>query len=305
MTEGHDEQAGKDPFELSDEEYQKERDRLLQEPTVESEEPATKGETDASSDTGDKGQTEKTVEAKPFTLAEPEPKVEPETPRDEVQTFDIVHRGQVHKVTKDKLVELAQKGFDYDFKVGPHGKLVQLIDSDRGAADVLNDYIRTKYSNAPVEPPKPQLKPMSEYDDERKWLEDNVKVLAANQPRAVQAPARPDPVSVMHAAIQTHDPTGSAEIIPILAEEAMNLSLRDSRTIEEAAARGDLSKFFQFYDHVKANVRPAPIVPPKQTFKMKSGGGEPHRTTDKQINAWDMPAKDFQAMLAKVKSGYS
>lgn len=294
-AEGHDEQqAGKDPFALSGEEFEAEKNRLLN-PTADDDKEATEGEAAMESSDDTPGDTAEKVEVEPFALEEPK-ETKPET----VETFEIVHRGQVHKVTKEKLVELAQKGFDYDVKVGPHGKLVQLIDSDRGAADVLNDYIRSKYS-APIEK-KPSLKPMSEYDDERQWLEDNVKTIVAQQPKP--QPVNQDPVSVMKAAIQAYDPTGSFDVIPALADHAVRLSVRDSRTIEEAAARGDMRPFFKFYDHVKAQLKPS-LPPPKQSFKMKSGGGEPPRTTDKQINAWDLPAKDFQAMLAKVKSGYS
>lgn len=315
MTEGHNEQAGIDPFALSDEDYQKEREKLLMADSNVDDTPAgdtMAGDTKSSDDKpedGDKGQEENPVEVKPFSLEEPEPekKAETEAAKEEAQTFEIVHRGQVHKVTREKLVELAQKGFDYDFKVGPHGKLVQLIDADRGAQDVLNGYIRDKYGK-PEEKAAPKLKPMSEYDDERKWLEDNVKTLVENQPRPAPAKSRPDPVGVMKAAIQSYDPTGSPEIIPMLAQEAMGLSVRDSRIIEESAAKGDLMPFFKFYDHVKGKVSASkPTAKPAQapSFRMKSGGGEPPRTSEKQINAWEMPQKDFQAMLAKVKGGYS
>ena len=290
MKEG---QEGKDPFELSGEEFEKAKQSLLETPTAE--EPEGDTETESSGDSGDTGQQEEEgKEEKRFILEEPEKAA---------MKFEIVHRGQVHKVTKEKLVELAQKGFDYDFKVGPHGKLVQLIDSDRGAADVLNDYIRGKYGTK--EPAKPELKPLAEFEDEREWFRANAEAIEAARPKPVVQPQRPDPVNVMRTAIQSYDPAGAAEVIPHLAESAMQLSMRDSQRIEAAAAQGDLSLFFKFYDHVKAKVTAKREPPPKQSFKMKSGGGEPPRTTDKQINAWELPQKDFQAMLAKVKAGYS
>jgi hypothetical protein len=109
-------------------------------------------------------------------------------------------------------------------------------------------------------------------------------------------------------AIRSYDPVSSQDVLPVLASEAQRLSVADSRRIEEAAAKGDFKPFFKFYDYVKSK-HTTPVAPPqpqpKPQFRMKTGGGEPPRAADKNINAWDMPAKDFQAYLAKVKSGYS
>jgi hypothetical protein len=126
-------------------------------------------------------------------------------------------------------------------------------------------------------------------------------------PQPQRAPA-PNPVELLNNAIRSYDPVSSQDVLPVLASEAQRLSVADSRRIEEAAAKGDFKPFFKFYDYVKSK-HAAPVAPPqpqpKPQFRMKTGGGEPPRAADKNINAWDMPAKDFQAYLAKVKSGYS
>jgi len=88
---------------------------------------------------GEKADDKKTVEPEEtsrFTLEKPE--TEKTTEADESIT-EIVHNGQVHKFTKEKLIELAQKGFDYDFKVGPHGKIVKMIEADPEIAKIVNE----------------------------------------------------------------------------------------------------------------------------------------------------------------------
>lgn len=323
-TEGHNDtsETVKDAFSLSDEEYQKERERLLSIDSNDDKEDEAPPEvleaagnaSDSTEKPSDNGETADKKEVKPFSLEDEKQETKQEdTSEKEVETFEIVHRGQVHKVTKDKMVELAQKGFDYDFKVGPHGKLVQLIDSDREAQEVLNSYIRNKYGggNQPQQQKQPELKPLSEYEDERQWLADNVKAIQESMPKP-QPVVQADPVSVLDQAIRAYDPVGCHDVIPRLAEFSQRLSIRDGQTIEEFASRGDLRPFFKFYEYAKEQVssekqatKKEPPAEQKSTFRMKSRGGEPPRSTEKQINAWELPQKDFQAMLAKVKAGYS
>lgn len=90
--------------------------------------------------------------------AEPEPGGADGDGEDEV--YEIVHHGHVHRVTKEKLINLAQKGFDYEQKVGPHRRIVQLVESDPRAAALLDSYVRGELTvpganMSPAGPPAP------------------------------------------------------------------------------------------------------------------------------------------------------
>lgn len=145
------------------------------------------------------------------------------------QSYTIVHNGQEHVIDHDKMIELAQKGFDYDFKVGPHRKIVQLLDMDPAAQTMLNNYFSEKLGlipptqrttqhpdlyrtpppvSGPAAPAAPhsaqqvreldlsgvKLKKLSEFDSEQEWFLDGMKQVVGEMRRQFPVPQQqPDP----------------------------------------------------------------------------------------------------------------
>ena len=97
-------------------------------------------------DTEDPEHEKKTLTPEPFSLskdAAPGPGGDiAHQGTDDKDLIRIVHRGQVHMVTKEKAIELAQKGFDYDVKVGPDARLVRAVRSSPEIARDVDAAIR-------------------------------------------------------------------------------------------------------------------------------------------------------------------
>lgn len=213
---------------------------------------------------------------------ESQPPQTPEEPPAQAQppagkSFTLVHNGVEHVVDEGKMRELAQKGFDYDVKVGPHGRLVKLIEEDGQAQALLNNYFSRKlgwnppapqgpsaptmpYPPAAASPPPPaeldlsklELKRVRDYDNEADWLRDNLKIIlgAAGQqfqsrpPQAPQAPqAAPNP-SVM---VYNYDPQYANIILPLIDKYADD----HLSAAEYKQATSSLPNFFAYYDRVK------------------------------------------------------
>ena len=104
---------------------------------------------------------------------------------------------EMKKLERQAIINLAQKGFDYDTKVGPHSRIAQLVMADPGAAQVLNDYIHGKLApQKQQEPEKFKPLPLADFDTETEWLMANLaekeKFDARNrQPEPVRQPAKP------------------------------------------------------------------------------------------------------------------
>ena len=234
---------------------------------------------------------EKKVEPEPesgtFTLPEDE---KPETSEADLREMEIVHNGNVHKFTKEKIIELAQKGFDYDTKVGPHGKIAQMIEQDPEVANVVNKYWQEK-----TQPEKFKVKPMDDYEDETEWLADNMDKHMKNVP--TPQPAKQS-LNVMES-LRMRDPEHCSKILPKLGEYATRLSVRDYQKIDQ-----DMGALCQFYDFVKEKEltkAPAPKTPKTPGFRVKSGGAA--ATKAEAVPVWKMSKADFQKQLDKIK-GY-
>jgi hypothetical protein len=260
---------------------------------------------------------EKKVEAEEppaqFTLEEDDPfrSAEEEPPKDEGLT-EIVHQGQRVSLTKEQLINLAQKGFDYDLKVGRHGKIVQMIEADPNLAEVVNNYWQGKLKageDKPVEAFK--VKPLGEYENEVDWLQDNLKTAIANLKPSGQPVPQPaeSPGAAAKKMLAMHDPKYSGHIIPKLAEYIPRLSVLDYQKIDSDPTG---AKLLQFYDYVKeqelAKVNKPPASTPgkktgKPSFRVQSGGGSAPQDEDKAELAWNKPRAEFLAELEKVKYG--
>ena len=216
-----------------------------------------------------------------FTLPEDKP--------DNSGDFEIVHNGNTHKFTKEKVIELAQKGFDYDTKVGPHGKIAQMIEADPGVANVVNEYFQKK-----AQPEKFEIKPMDDYKDEAEWLGDNLQ-------RAIKSTPTPQPVpqtmNVMES-LKMRDPEHCNTVLPKLGEYASRLSVRDYQRIDQ-----DMGALCQFYDFVKGKEVGIATQKEQETpgFRVKSGGGASKKAD--AVPVWKLSKADFQKQLDKIK-GY-
>jgi len=249
----------------------------------------------------------------------PEPP-EPLEPKPD-EMIEIVHRGQAHRVTKDKAIELAQKGYDYDSKVGPHGKLVKMIETSPEIASLVNEAWQRKVSGLPIalESTKPEpfkAKPYQDYENETEWLQDNlntvintIQSLPQSQPAPApepvfqpQTPEQPAPVTpvknTVKEALQVRDPENFHKVFPKIEDYVNQLTISDYQKIDS-----DMGALCQFYDFVKdSELKKVKPVTSKPGFKVQSGGGEPPRESD-VAPAWKLSKADFQKQLDKVK-GY-
>ena len=203
---------------------------------------------------------------------------------EESDLTEIVHNGKTHKVTHEQLINLAQKGFDYDFKVGPHGKIVQMLDADPELQEIITEHWNKKTGQGSG----PEIKPFADYEDTDEWLRDNLSNISS-QPQPPQFD--------IGAAMRMRDPDSFDTVIQHLEVEAKKLSVRDYERIET-----DLGALCKFYDYVKAKVVPAPSSTPTPNFRVKPSGGEPPKKKIK--NPWEMPKDEFQKQLDRAK-GYA
>jgi len=244
------------------------------------------------------GKKEAPKETPRFKLETPEPEKE----SDDNGFTEIVHNGQVHRITKDKLIELAQKGFDYDFKVGPHGKIVQMIDSDPEIAKIVSDHWEKKLSGDKEEKPSFKVKEIDDYDSETEWLQDNIQNAIefgkSQSAPVVQQPARNTAVAD---ALKMRDPEYCDKVISAMPNYASQLSVTDYQRIDS-----DMGALCQFYDFVKTQELAKTAAPTKvgtPGFRVRSGGGEAPKVAGKKSVAWNLSKDDFQKELNKIK-GY-
>jgi len=227
-----------------------------------------------------------TTEPKPFKLSREQQPPAPEGDtgqgdEDGGELVPIIHRGQEIKVTSKRLKELAQKGFDYDYKVGPHSRIVQLVTEDRTAAEILDGYIQAKMQGKPfrygqpaepVKEPapnpfevalknqKPVLKPLRDFATEEDWLMANAPVLG-EMFRPKEAPKQEEPrreeerqpspaQNPVIMRLMARDPDGFGKVAPILKQTAQKyLTVEQMQEIER-----DPEELVRFYDWTRANV---------------------------------------------------
>lgn len=224
----------------------------------------------------------------------------------------IVHQGrEIGIASEDEARNLVQKGFDYDRKVGPHGKLARILDEHPEFANrvtaLWHDFETGKTVPPVVE--KPKLKSIDEYENANDWLVENFKALKSMEAPPVQqapqpvreAPSQPatNPLLV---AMASHDPQNFREVAPqILPFARKHLTKEQYDRIDS-----DLPSLFQFYDWVKGQVvNQKPIIKdeiPKKDppFRVKSGGGEAPAVTEKP--PWESMNNDqFESFMAKTK----
>ena len=253
--------------------------------------------------------------------------------------IEIVHRGEKKFVHKDKAKDLIQKGYDYDVKVGPHSRFAQLIERDPQAAHWLDQYFRAKIQGQqPPPPPGSQQQPQGnqqQSDDPFKGMDDDEPITAAEARKALQAlqaqQIQQIPQTIQQQMQQAQQQQAMSQRQGGMNQVAMMLQSRDPQNfakvaprLQEAAAQtltkaqydrvnNDPAALCEFYDYVKDQVVGGGQPQARQgggrqasgggTFRAQSGGGQPPRGKDAAQKIWEMPRKDFEAEMAKIK-GY-
>jgi len=232
---------------------------------------------------------------------------EQETPEDveeepeEPEVVEIVHNGQVHKVTRDKLVELAQKGFDYDYKVGPHGRLVQLVEEDQELQDLINNHVKQKVEGKKAVAPAQddiELVPFDDAADPDAWLKENFG--RARKAWEAKPAAPPNALPPSGVILQMRDPEHFQDVMKIFHEELYKQPYARVQAIDK-----DLGELIKFYDEVRTGItKEAPVnkANTNPPFRMPSGGHE-QRSDKPKPNVWDLPNDKFQEIINKAK-GY-
>ena len=260
------EQTEKDPMELSAEEFQESIAELTTAAPEEPEEGFTPGDF-------------------------PEEETEEEKPKKDEELFEIVYKGEVKKLTRDKVKELAQKGFSYHAdmnRIAPHKKIVQLIEEDEEIGKMVNNYV--------AERAKPKTSKLDDFDTEEAWLEDNLKRMRKAEKFSQVKP--PSPGQEIIEFFRDKDPENYEKVLTALGEHANQLTVAEYKKVNES-----MEELEAFYDEVKGKVINGVSSKPKQTFRTRSGGGAPPRADKSSPKAWEMSSKDFNQMIQKVK-GY-
>lgn len=238
--------------------------------------------------------------------------------------IEIVHRGEKKFVHKDKAKELIQKGYDYDVKVGPHARMVQLIQSDPNAAQMLDQYFRQKMSGQ--QPQQGQGQQQQQTDDPFTGYEDDDIITAADARKALQRQQETIQQAIqrqqqqaaayqqrqgqqagmtqVQMMLQSRDPQNFQKVAPRLQEFAAKTLTKE----QYDRVNSDPSALCEFYDYVATQVTGGPQSSGGRkaapaSFRAQSGGGQPPRGKDGSKKIWEMPRKDFEAEMAKIK-GY-
>lgn len=257
-------------------------------------------------------------EPEPEVESELESELEPELESElepEPKMHKIVHNGQVHEITEEKYLELAQKGFDYDFKVGPHARIAKLLESDPKIGNMVNEYVEGKLSDG-----KPQeslnketafkVKPIDEYETADEWLKDNISEFSKQQvpspsPPVSQKPTQQEAAQQLENALKMHDPHSFAVVYPKMIEQLPNLTISQYQRID-----ADVAELFKFYDSVKANISDkggATPPPGNKTktppFKIGSGKATPEKQLNKKTPeyVWNLPNSKFDEIINRAK----
>jgi len=261
---------------------------------------------------------------------EPDPEKKPEKEPEEAPKFEFVepevtdkpfmtvtHQGkEVAISTEEEAKNFIQKGYDYDFKVGPHGKLARALEDHpefgKRVAKAWEDYASGKPEDGKPEAlkpaTKPELKSIDEYDNPNDWFWDNhekTKVWeAANQPPPtpppppVQQQVQQQGLSQIDIALMGHDPQHFHTVAPLIKAYAE----KELTKAQYERIDNDLPSLFQYYDHVKKQViqKPKAEATPDPPFRVQSGGGEAPSVDAKP--PWDtMNNDEFEQEMSRIK----
>jgi len=196
------------------------------------------------------------------------------------ETIEIKHNGQIHRLTRDKYTELAQKGFDYDQKMGPHRKLIELYQNDPVTHKTINDRLedlrRQARGEPPVQPgqgPKQEEqkfvpKPLKDFDTEEEWMQHNLEAfgsmvrqqtLQEAQAVQMQQPQRDQGMNPTVQLVAAIDHQDYAKVLPYIPKLVMeNLPPARIQQIET-----DPGAFAEFYWQAKRALAQNNLIEPK------------------------------------------
>ena len=150
-----------DPMDLSSEEYERSISDLMG-TLPEDAEQETELTTELTTELGAEQETEVPDVEEDVVVKDVE--------QDTEELFEIVYKGEVQKLPRNKVIELAQKGFSYHSdmnRIAPHKKLVTLIESDEEISKLVDNYVSERAN--------PKTSKLDDFDTEEAWLEDNLK----------------------------------------------------------------------------------------------------------------------------------
>jgi len=259
-----------------------------------------------------KGEEVEEEEEPVFKLKEEKPEQKKGEGEEEREEIDIIHEGQAIRLslTKEEKKNQLQKAYNYDKKVGPHGKLVQMIETDPNLAQMINNYWQGKLAGTSESGQVAKgeagfkVKPLEDYETETEWFQDNLQnFLRSYKFPTQEVGAKPSQEGDVKNMLKMRDPANFNRVFPKMMDAIPSLSVRDYQRIDN-----DLAALCQFYDFVKdqemkksgaGNTKPVD----KPGFRVRSGGGEAPRDEEKADYAWNLNKEEFQKQLDKVK-GY-
>jgi len=292
----------KDIFDMSDEEFANiDIEEVNEEINEESEQTSEKSEEQTSEE------SDESFVIEDFTLEEEEEEEEEgeeEKPSGQDDRVTIIHNGQQIQVTQQELVNLAQKGFDYEAKtkaIAPHRRLIELVNADKSLKDVINDHVTSKFV---------EVDSRENYDNEDEWMAANLKKTVSkvspfigeesvSDPATEQSNTTPEIVTVL----QQRDPENFQKIVPYFGKAAETLTKAQYDHVASST-----ENVIKFYDQVKAQVMKVKnvnnkTVNKKKTFNLRSNQGNRSNKAKRKTNVWDLPNDQFGKILKKVK-GY-
>lgn len=223
---------------------------------------------------------------------EPEPtEVEPEQKSDE--TFEIVYKGETKKLSREEIKNLAQKGFSYHQdmnRIASKKKLVSLIEEDEEIGKLVDDYVRNRA--------KPKVTKLEDYPSEEEWLSDNIKRINKAEKYAKQAQTQSNPGQEIIEFFRMKDPENYEKVLVEVAKQANDLTVNEYTKVNSS-----MEELERFYDTVKGRLANPEASKPKQTFRMKSGGGEVSRPKENNTKVWELSSKDFNKAISEAR-GY-
>lgn len=221
---------------------------------------------------------------------EPEPtEVEPEQKSDE--TFEIVYKGETKKLSREEIKNLAQKGFSYHQdmnRIASKKKLVSLIEEDEEIGNLVDDYVRNRA--------KPKVTKLEDYPSEEEWLSDNIKRINKAEKYAKQTQTNPGQEIIEF--FRMKDPDNYEKVLVEVAKQANDLTVNEYTKVNSS-----MEELERFYDTVKGRIANPEASKPKQTFRMKSGGGEVSRPKENNTKVWELSSKDFNKAISEAR-GY-
>ena len=306
-----------DAFELSDEDFAD----ALATAGEDSDDDTTEEFEQSDTDEGDADEEAPEFEAQEPTSEEPTERPS-EAPEAGSKKLRIVHNGREIELEEHRVRELAQKGYDYDYKIGKHSRLAKLADADPRIAMMIDDLVQGRIEYDPrsglkaagEEPDiRDELKPIEEYEDPNDWLIENAeKILNKKRQPTEEKNDRLTPEqrvlgdrdALAEMMIKRSDAATFERVAPLIGDQMKKLPYEQMEKVSNS-----LDELLRFYDHLAAQTSPSgPPPPPTRKigdpqFTVATRSAPPAAGAQAAESVWSMSKKDFEAKLSAAK-GY-